>query len=187
MVGESLAKEKIIIFTPGHHFLVGVGVGRTCCLSFPLVVVVTWAMERAHVTHCLMVLTRKSPTGWLRLHFWWWRLKLQLGQELSLLVDLVWALAQVVPFGVCGFLFHALKAGWIETAFSAPKLPYLPTEVSRGDPLKGWRRPPPLQLSKRNHRLMLTRHPFCYPHSQSFSLWNKYQWFLVALFFFFLI
>ena len=48
-----------------------------------------------------LLLTGKFQTDWLRLHSWE-RLKLQLGQVLSL-GWLPWGLAQATPFGACCF------------------------------------------------------------------------------------
>ena len=110
-IGEWLAKEKRITFRP-RHLLLGRGTGRQVITHIaptgggkgdrwrgP-----TWPMTSS-------ILTWKFLTGWLRLHFWWWRSKLWLSQVLSL--DLVWALAQATPSGAWGFLSHTLKAGWI--------------------------------------------------------------------------
>ena len=94
---ELLAIEKKILFLGQDNFFLGrreLHGFYVDCLFF------LWGMKGA-------VLTWQFQTGWLRLHFWG-RSKLQLSQVLSLGL-LSWALAQVMPFWACGFLFNREK------------------------------------------------------------------------------
>ncbi|KAF6372055.1 hypothetical protein mRhiFer1_009792 [Rhinolophus ferrumequinum] len=70
---------------------------HTDCLFF------LWWMEKARMTDYLIDIDQKIP-DWLRLYFWE-RPKQHSGQVLNLgLVS--WALAKVMPFWACGFLFN---------------------------------------------------------------------------------